>query len=166
MTTMEATSYVHGVYKQFGKLVQEYQGLTAHLLELQGRILLEEKQLQVARDHLCMVIETTPGCVPPPQWDTTLRSVRFVGLRLADACLQVLKEYKEMTTEELINALNHGMYRWRSSSPARELNAAMLRQKNVKRQEDKWYYIPEPSDALAQSAEAENVEEESTTEPE
>ena len=141
MSTMESVAYVKGVYHAFHKQVSVYHQLTDRLLRLEGEIVLTEKQVQLARDHLRMVIGKTPGVVPP-DWDTTLGSVRFVGLRLADACLQILRDHSPITTEELIQALDHGMYRWRSHSPARELNAAMLKQKSVKRQENTWIYTP------------------------
>ena len=141
MSTMESMSYVHGVYDAFHKQVNDYQTLTDKLLRLEGQIVLAEKQVQVARDHLCMVIEKTPTALPP-DWDKTLGTVRFVGVRLAEACLQLLRDQSPMTTEDLVEGLNHGMYRWRSHSPARELNAAMLRQKSVKREEDNWIYTP------------------------
>jgi len=150
MTTLESVSYVKGVYQAFHKQMKEYVGLTEKLLGLQGQIVLAEKQLQIARDHLCMVIEKTPG-VMPPNWDQTLKAIRFVGLRLAKAALQVLSENGHMTTDELIQALNDGMYRWRSNSPARELNAALLRQADVTRNDDTWTYkqfaldIPKPA---------------------
>ena len=139
MVTLESVAYVKGVYHAFHMQTHEYEDLTQQLLSLEGQIALAEKQLQVARDYLCVVIEKTPGVVPP-NWDETLQSVRFVGIRLVDACLQLLREKNEMTTTELIEGLNHGMYRWRTSSPAREMNAALLRQKSVKRQDDTWFY--------------------------
>ena len=141
MATMESMSYIHGVYDAFHKQVHDYQTLTDQLLRLEGQIVLAEKQVQVARDHLCMVIENTPTALPS-DWDKTLGTVRFVGVRLAEACLQLLRDQSPMTTEDLVQGLNYGMYRWRSNSPARELNAAMLRQKSVKREEGNWIYTP------------------------
>ena len=137
--SLEEVSYVRGVYKAFQKQVGEYTALIRELLELQGRIGLIEKQVKVSRDHLCMVIEQTGG-VAPEDWDDTLNSVRFVNMRLAEACMSLLEQNKVMTTTQLITALNHGMYRWRTNTPLREVNAALLRQKDVTRQDDKWIY--------------------------
>ena len=116
--SLEEVAYVQGVYKAFRKQVNEYAVLIEQLLELQGKVVLAEKQVKVARDHLCMVIERTGG-VAPKDWDTTLASVRFVNMRLAEACLALLEENRVMTTKQLIRALDHGMYRWRTNTPIR-----------------------------------------------
>jgi len=139
MVALEPSSYVKGVYAAFHKQTDEYEKLTGLLLSLEDNIAIAEKQLQVTRDYLRVVIEQTAGAAPP-NWDETLKGVRFVGVRLVDACLQILREQNELTTAELIEGLNHGMYRWRSNSPAREMNAALLRQKSVTRQDDMWIY--------------------------
>jgi hypothetical protein len=137
--TLEESSYVKGVYDAFQQQKHEYTELTAKLMQLEARIVLAEKQMKLARDHLSMVVERTPGALPT-DWKVATRSVRFVGLRLADACIAVLRENGAMTLEGLMQELNDGMYRWRTSSPAREVNAALLRQPNVKRVDDKWVY--------------------------
>lgn len=79
----------------------------------------------------------------PKEWRARLQLSRFVGARLADACLMILRERKKITHEELVDALNVGGFRFRTTSPAREIHAALLRQpKNVERlDEGGWKWI-------------------------
>src|SRR5262249_1895110 len=44
-----------------------------------------------------------------------------------------LREHKRLTREELLEELNHGMFRFRTSSPLREIHAALLRHPHVKK---------------------------------
>ena len=59
---------------------------------------------------------------------TVFNKIRFVGVRLADACQALLQEKKKLTPEQLLSALNDGMYRFRTNSPLREIHAALLKQ--------------------------------------
>jgi len=69
-----------------------------------------------------------------------LTRARFVGMRLADACLALLREHKRLTHTEMLNALNIGMFRFKTNAPAREIHGAMLRQPYVKRTSDGWIW--------------------------
>jgi len=133
--TSEANAYVGALHHEFADQVKRYHNLTGNLLDLEARVELAEKQLCLTRDHLAMVIQKTEGAVPH-EWKKISDTVRFVGVRLADACVALLKEHKKMTPQELLDALNNGMYRFRTSSPFREIHGALLRQRYVKRTED------------------------------
>ena len=133
--TSEAHAFIGALHEEFSQQVTRYHSLTENLLDMEARVELAEKQLCLTRDHLAMVIEKTDGAVPH-DWKKISDKVRFVGVRLADACIALLKEHKKMTPQELLDALNHGMYRFRTSSPYREIHGALLRQRHVKRTED------------------------------
>lgn len=137
--THESTAYLEGLFQAFREHVAEYNRLTAMLLQLEARIELAEKTLSLTRDHFAMTINHTEGAVPH-EWDKVLANVRFVGVRLADACVALLKEgkNKKLTPEELLTQLNSGMFRFRTNSPLREIHAALLKQSSVKRSGAYW----------------------------
>lgn len=143
--TTESDAFLHGLYHEFLDQAKRYQNLTAQLFQLEARVELAEKQLCLTRDHLAMAIERTEGAMPQ-DWTKMLEIVRFVGVRLAEACVVLLKERKKLTNEELLHALNLGMFRFRTNTPFREIHAALLRQRNVKRMDGGWVWTgPDPS---------------------
>ncbi len=125
LITAEATSYLDGLFHEFHKQTHQYREITKELLSLEARIELAEKTLCLTRDHLEMAIGRSDSATPR-EWDKVLRGVRFVGVRLADACRVILQEHKKLTLEEILSGLNQGMYRFRTSSPLREIHAALL----------------------------------------
>jgi len=130
--TIEADAFLHGLQHEVEEQVRKYHALTAGLLGLEAQVQLAEKQLVVARDHLAMMVAKTQGAAPH-DWRTMLDQVRFVGYRLADACVELLREHKKLTPVELMSALNIGTYRFRTNTPLREIHAALLRQQHVQR---------------------------------
>ena len=139
-TALEATSFLHGLFHEFQQQKQRYAGLAGELLSLEARIELVEKTLCLTRDHLAMSINKTDSAIPR-DWAMVLSSVRFVGMRLADACLTLLRENQKMTPKEIVCGLNTGMFRFRTSSPQREIHAALLRQTSVKRVGNYWTWV-------------------------
>jgi hypothetical protein len=137
--TTEALSWVGGLYAEYAEQLARYHELTSHLFSLQARVEVVEKNLCVTRDHLALAIEKSEEPMPEP-WTKALNSARFVGMRLADACLGLLKERKRLTHAEMLNALNLGMFRFRTNAPAREIHGALLRQPYVKRASDGWMW--------------------------
>jgi hypothetical protein len=131
-TTYESTSYLQGLFTEFKEQTQKYNSLTGQLLSLEARIELAEKTLCLTRDHFAMTIAKTQDSVPN-DWSKVLNTVRFVGVRLADACAKSLQEHKKLTPEQLLRDLNDGMFRFRTNSPLREIHAALLRHPYVKR---------------------------------
>jgi hypothetical protein len=138
--SVEANAYLDGLFQEFHRQEQQYLQLTAALHSLEARIELAEKTLSLTRDHLAMTISQTDSATPR-DWSRTFKGVRFVGVRLADACMALLQERKKMTPEELLLALNEGMFRFRTNSPQREIHAAMLRQNFAKKQGEQWVWI-------------------------
>jgi hypothetical protein len=148
--TTEAFSYMSGIEKEYEEQLSRYHTLTGDLHALQARVELVEKNLCVTRDHLAMAIEKSEEDVPK-EWRTRLARARFVGMRLADACLWLLKRHKRMTYVEILNFLNVGMFRFRTNAPAREIHGALLRQPYVKRTGDTWVWTgPDESAAPTQ----------------
>lgn len=131
-TTTEATAYLGGLFDEFQKQCSNYHELTRQLLALEARIELAEKTLCLTRDHFIVTIAKTE-CAMPNNWNKLFRGVRFVGVRLADACKVLLREHKKMTPEEILNGLNSGMFRFRTNSPLREIHAALLKQSFAKK---------------------------------
>lgn len=140
-TTHEATSYLQGLFQAFRQQTRHYAALTQELLSLEARIELAEKNLCLTRDHFKMTIENTDNAAPN-DWDAIFKTVRFVGVRLVDACATLLQESKhqKLTPEELLSGLNFGTFRFRTNSPLREIHAALLKHPSVKRTDDAWVW--------------------------
>jgi hypothetical protein len=138
-TALEATSFLSGLFEEFQEQKARYAHMTGSLLSMEARIELAEKTLCLTRDHLAMSIEKTDSAVPH-DWTDILNSVRFVGMRLADACMTLLQEHGKMTPKEICTALNNGMFRFRTNSPLREIHAALLRQQSAKRVGNAWVW--------------------------
>jgi len=138
-TALEATSFLRGLFEEFQAQQERYANMTESLLSLEARIELAEKTLCLTRDHLAMSIEKTDSAIPQ-DWTNILNSVRFVGMRLADACMTLLQEHGKMTPKEIFSALNSGMFRFRTNSPLREIHAALLRQNTAKRVGNAWIW--------------------------
>jgi len=134
--SLESTAYLKGLFDDFNRQVNLYKELTTKLLGLEARIELAEKTLCLTRDHVSIAIETTEGRTEStlPDWDEVSRTVRFVGMRLADACVALLEEHKKLTPQQLLDDLNEGTFRFRTNFPLREIHAALLRHPHVERQ--------------------------------
>lgn len=144
-TTHESTAYLGGLFQEFCELTKKYNDLTGHLLSLEARIELAEKTLCLTRDHFAMTIARTQDAVPN-DWSKVLNSVRFVGVRLADACAKSLQEHGKMTPEKLLRDLNDGMFRFRTNSPLREIHAALLRHPYVRKSGGVYTWVAPPAE--------------------
>jgi hypothetical protein len=140
--TVEASGYLRGLFTEFTQQVHRYAALTDQLVQLEARIELTEKMVVLTRDHLAMTIEQTDSAAPH-DWNATLKRVQFVGCRLVDACLTLLREHKKLAPSEILLKLNLSMFRFRSNAPLREIHAALLRQPSVKRTDDAWVWVGE-----------------------
>ncbi len=140
--TLERRGFVDGLFMELHSQLHHHIELVEQMATLQARIEITERNLALTRDHLLVVLSRSDDAVPP-NWQTVLAQVRFVGVRLGDACLEVLKEHPTLTTQELLDALNRGQFRFRTGAPLREINAALLRHPRIKRVDDRWYFEPE-----------------------
>lgn len=148
--TLERASFVRGQFTELRHHFEHYQALAAELLELEGRAELCERTLMSSRDHLIesMAQSQMSGEDVPDEWQEVLAQIRFVGARLGDACMTILRERGTLTTDELMKALNDGEYRFRTPTPRKEIHAAMMRQPNVNRVDDTWVYEAPAEDDL------------------
>jgi hypothetical protein len=135
-TTLESGAYLDGLFQEFHGEAGRYQELAGHQMQIEARLELTEKKLSLIRDHLEMALKTTEGGAGEERLAEFKRmsaKVRFVGMKLVDACTIVLKEQQKMTPQEMLDAINHGMFRFRTNAPLREIHAALLRHPHVKR---------------------------------
>lgn len=142
-TSLEATAFLKGLYREFKETKAKYSQQTGELHEMGARVELTEKTLCLVREHLRAAAERAQEAIPH-DWTSDLNTVRFVGVRLADACALLLQEHPQgLDPESLMCGLNTGMFRFRTSSPLREIHGALLRQQyqgQVKRVGDRWVW--------------------------
>jgi hypothetical protein len=140
-TTYETDSYLEGVYSALHENFQTYHGLIKQELMLQARLELAEKTVCLHRDHLVLSVAQAECATAPSKWQPLLNMIRFVGVRLVDACMTILQEKKKLTPEQLLVELNNGMYRFRTSAPLREIHAALMRESRVKKTDDCYVWV-------------------------
>jgi hypothetical protein len=145
--SMESTSFLGGLFCELHEQVHKYQGLTQELLSLEARIELAEKQLCLARDHFEMTIDKTESALPN-DWQKIFQSIRFVGVRLADACQVLLQERKKLTPQQFLRGLNDGMFRFRTNSPLREIHAALIKQPWQNKVGDSYVWMGNPEQQM------------------
>jgi hypothetical protein len=131
--THETNSYIDSVFQEFRANVVRYMQLIGQELALQARLELAEKTLCLTRDHLQMTIGAAGCAAHHLDWSAAFNEVRFAGVRLVDACMTLLQERGKLTPQEMLTALNAGLFRFRTSSPLREIHAALMKQRRVKR---------------------------------
>ena len=87
-TTLESNAYLSGMLNEFQAEVGHYQELSGKIMEFEARLELTEKKLSLIREHLAMAIRTTEGSHSSmfAQFVDMSSKVRFVGVRLVDAC--------------------------------------------------------------------------------
>jgi hypothetical protein len=135
-TTLEANAYLDGMFTDFKSEIERYQEFTTHMMHLEARLGLSEKRIALTRDELNLALTTCEGGPDQArlaQFHKLSERVRFVGMRLVDACTIVLKKHGRLTPEKLLDAINEGTFRFRTNAPLREIHAALLRQPNVDR---------------------------------
>ena len=139
----ERVSYVDGLLAELEKQTHRYLDLVSEEQELQAKITICERNLQTTRDFIQSQLENTVEAVPMG-WKDHLNTVRFVGMRIGDACVRVLKESAEtdsergLSTEGILHLLNDGQFRFRTGYPLREIHAALVRNNRVEREGDLW----------------------------
>jgi hypothetical protein len=138
--THEAESYLRGAFAELQAEQRRYLDLINLQQQTEARLTLTEQKICLTRDHLLLTISECDGSVTKRNWEPTFEAIRFVGVRLGDACMMLLQEHKKLTTEDLQHHLNHGMFRFRTTSPLREIHAAMIQQRQANRVGDKWVW--------------------------
>src|SRR5882762_10031357 len=94
-TTLESSAYLEGLFDDFEQQMNRYKSLTAHLMGLEARLDLAEKTLSLTRDHLKIALQDMEGNRRQytPRFTRESAKVRFLGMRLIDACEQVMAEH-------------------------------------------------------------------------
>src|SRR5690348_10452960 len=82
--TNETDGYLSGLYADFSEQVAKYIDMVNHLLFIQARVELAEKNLVNTREHFAEHIKKCKDSVPQ-DWSVTLAQARFVGARLSEA---------------------------------------------------------------------------------
>jgi hypothetical protein len=144
--TLERQAFVDGLFAELKHLLDHHLRMVREHAGLQAKIMITEKNIKFTKEHLFMLLSDTPEQVPK-NWEKTLENVRFIGARLGDACLTILKEKKSVTTDEMLGALNNGQFRFRTGYPLREIHAALLRHPDVRRENDLWIYDDKKEEA-------------------
>ena len=143
--TNETHGYLSGVYADFNEQVSKYVELVNHLHFVQARVELAEKNLSNTREHFAGVIAKCKDSVLPQDWSMTLARAKFVGVRLSEACMGLLKEHRRLSPQRLLEALNRGQYRWKTPTPFREIHGALIKQAWAAREGDDYVWIgPDP----------------------
>lgn len=137
--TLERRAFVDGMFNELNEQLVRYLRVVEQLADLQARIMIMERNLRLTREHLKIVLGRTDEDVPQ-DWEKTLRKIRFIGARLGDSIIEILQEHGGLATQETLDELNRGQFRFRTGSPLREINAALLRQRRIKREGDRWIY--------------------------
>jgi hypothetical protein len=143
VATLERIHFILGLHQEVVGQYNHYTHLLRELMQLEAQVEITERSLRVMRDHMLEAIQDCecPEGELPEGTAEMFHHMRFIGRRAAEACLEVLREKKTLTVNELLEELNQGMFRFRTASPEREINAALLRQPHVKREDDRWIYV-------------------------
>ena len=137
--TNERMGFVEGLFGELESQLLRYIGCVRDHQRLQAQIEVVENALQTTRNYIRTQLADTEEEVPV-DWELLLKRVRFVGYRLGDASVEVIKEAGTINTHALLDALNNGQFRFRTGHPLREINAALLRAPHVYREDDFWVY--------------------------
>ncbi len=140
-TTLERRAFVNGLLDGIARPGPALRADHDRVGGARGRLEVCERALQGTRDHLLAVLAHDQEELPV-NWREVLDRARFVGMRTADACLEVLRERSPISTEDLLSELNAGMFRFNTPFPLREIHAALMRHPHVKRDGDCWTYEP------------------------
>lgn len=135
--SLERKAFVDGLFHELDTQLHHHIELVGRYSRLGAQVMISERTVHMTRDHLNWVLTRSEDAVPL-DWKEVLAKVRFIGMRLGDACMHLLEEYRTLTSDEMREKLDKGQFRFRSGSPLREINAALLRQPKVKKEEDRW----------------------------
>ena len=147
--SLERHEFVRGLFEELEAQLHRHLAIVAELSRLQGRVEVGERALMATRDHLLSALESTLDEHVPEDWQEVIGRVRFIGVRLGVACTDLLREHESLTTEGLHSYLNNGQFRFRSGTPLREINAALIRNARAVRDGDRWSYVQPEEAAVA-----------------
>ena len=137
--TAEREGYVEGLFEELEEQLDRYVEFSKQIQKIQAQIGIAEGTIQAIRGYIYTQFSNTEEDVPA-NWEMLLKQARFVGARLGDACVEILKEQNELSKAEMLDELNEGQYRFRTPHPLREINAALLRHPKIRKEGDMWIY--------------------------
>lgn len=137
--TAERIGYVEGLFGELEEQLQRYVDLSRQQQKVLAQLEIAENTVQAIRGYIYTQLANTEEDVPP-NWELLLKQGRFVGSRIGEACTTVLKEQNVLSHEELLDELNDGQFRFRTSHPLREINAALLRHPKINKEGENWVY--------------------------
>ena len=141
--TYERTSFIRGLITEFEQQTKRYVDAVGKLQEAQAHVALAERMVVATRDAVREFMEDTGDEIVPPNWEDILDTVRFVRVRITDACVELLRDRGPRDTNELVTLLNSGQFRFNTPTPRREVHASLINQKRARRVDGKWEYVPE-----------------------
>lgn len=139
----ERRGYVNGLLDELFKQTQKHVERVEKLASLQAQIELGERNLIATRDYLQSLLSQPQDELVPNGWEALIRSLRFLGARIGDAVMDVLREHSHpVDLAEIEEELNGGQFRFRTGTPRREIHAALIRQPHARRTDDGgWQYV-------------------------
>jgi hypothetical protein len=132
--TIQLFATFHGTFAKYNELL-------AAEREIQARLETAEKTVALTRDHLIDSLRNADDAATPDEWKPLLDGVRFVGVRLVDACLTLLQEHGRLGSNGLLERLVAGGFRFRTASPLREIHAAMLKQQTARKAGNEYVWL-------------------------
>lgn len=153
LPSAERIAFVDGLLRELAVLSGEHLERVQEMADLQARLDIGERNLIATRDYVNTVLSNTKEDVPN-DWRELIASLEFLGMRLGDAALEVLRRSKHpLTPEEIESDLNDGQFRFRTGSPRREIHGALLRQPLVRRNDDDtWEYVEPAQDGESEKS--------------
>ena len=149
LPSLERQEFIQGLFEELDGQLHRHLAAVAQLSRLQGRIDVSERALVATRDHLLSALESTVEESVPEGWQEVLDRVRFIGARIGVACAYLLERHGPLTMAELHARLNDGQFRFRTSTPLREINAALIRNSRARKDGEQWSYVPPEEEAVA-----------------
>lgn len=147
--SLERYEFVTGLFEELHEQLTRHLTHVKDLSRAQGRIEVGERALVATRDYLLSILETTADEHVPEDWRDILDQVQFIGVRLGVACTDLIERHGPLTIEELHARLNDGQFRFRTSTPLREINAALIRNSRARKEGERWVYVRPTEDAVA-----------------
>lgn len=138
----ERMGFMNGLIAQLREQMDRYTQLVEKMAEIEARLAVSERTIQTTRDFILQEQQENPAEMRPASYATIMASVRYIGVRIGTACVDALRDLGSASTEELEDHLNGGGFRFRSGTPLREINAALMRHPRARRIDDKWTYVP------------------------
>ena len=121
--------------KEFREAVTEWRKKTLAAHRAQAEFEFAEKKLTLIREGLIMEAwsDDDPTMHLSPNISSEMRPVEFLGLTLKQATEKALRQLGTASTDDLVDHMTRGGYRFTGAAPAREVHGAIFKQRWAKR---------------------------------